>query len=156
MKLVSRVAATATAVLSISVLSMPLAGAAEAASSQRGDNAKIRVCINGDRGAAVRVAGQFKRIDDGDCETFRGLDRGRTYRVTAFEPRRCDIRNEVKFVRANRDTRTVSFNVRCFGRGGNNGNGFGNGNNNGGRDGNFGGRDGMRDGQDRPRGFVAS
>lgn len=116
MKLVTRVAATATAVLSISALSMPLASAAEATSNPGNDRnrGKITVCVNGDRGAGVRVAGDFEQISRRDCETFRGLRAGRDYRVRAFEPRGCDIRNDRKFVRASRDGRTVFFNVRCF------------------------------------------
>jgi hypothetical protein len=113
MKMFARVAATATAVVSISVLAMPLASAAEASHDRRGPSkGKITVCVVGDRGTQVRVG--FRSDFVRGCETFRGLRSGETYRVRALEPRRCDIRgSETRFVRASRDGRTVVFRVDC-------------------------------------------
>ena len=116
MKLITRVAATTTAMLSITALGMPLATSASAASN----NGKIRVCVAGLRGgdADVRVAWQSRQIDSGDCRTFRSLRSGRTYRVVADAARGCRIFNDEKYVTARRDPRTVVFYGRCFDRGG--------------------------------------
>ncbi len=137
MKLINRVVATSTAVLSITALALPMAGA-EAASS-RNDNGKIRVCVQGLRGgeADVYVAGRHRSVDSGDCTTFRGLRAGRTYRVVADADRGCRIYDDRKSVTAKRDGRTVVFYGRCFDRNGNgNNNGGWNGNNNGNNPGN--------------------
>lgn len=122
MKAMTRVAATATAVLSISVLAMPLASAAEAAPAGRYDG-KIRVCVQGLRGgeADVRVGGYSREIDSGDCRTFRGLRINRTYRVSADADRGCRLYEDTKWATARRDARTVVFYGRCFNRGDNDG-----------------------------------
>jgi hypothetical protein len=116
MKLLSRVAATGTAVLTITALAIPLASSASAAPARYNDNGKIRVCVQGLRGgdADIRVAGYRREVDSGDCTTFRGLRSGRTYRVTASPDRGCRIDNSTKWVTARRDGRTVTFYGRCF------------------------------------------
>lgn len=114
-----RVGAAAAAVLSISALTTPLAHAGTGTvGGYHGDNGKVRVCVQGLRGgdAEVSVGWRTRTIESGDCRTFRGLERGRVYRVVADAENGCRIFRDEQYVRASRDPRTVVFYGRCFDR----------------------------------------
>ncbi|MGQ0847152.1 MAG: hypothetical protein ACT4QF_23785 [Sporichthyaceae bacterium] len=111
MKLIARIGVAATTVACLSFVAVPAAGAAEAADR----SGKIRVCIEdlGRGEAKVNVGGYVKYIDSGECKTFSNLIRGRVYGVAADSRNRCDIRNDERRVRADRDPRRITFYGDC-------------------------------------------
>ncbi|MGQ0847151.1 MAG: hypothetical protein ACT4QF_23780 [Sporichthyaceae bacterium] len=107
MNLAKRMGLTALAVASLSVFAAPVAGAATTDATAR-DNGKIRVCIEDVRDdARVRVDRKTKTIDDGECYTFKNLDRGRVYRVSV--DLRDSRRDQEIWIRAEREARRVTY-----------------------------------------------